>query len=444
MAGSSTRPNADRIAVAVSGGRDSTALLHCTARAARDAGLEVHALHVHHGLHPAADDWLARLRARCARWRRAGLPVTLHARRLDGCPPPGDSVEAWARQGRYRLLDEMAGALGCRVVLLAQHRRDQAETLLLQALRGGGPRGLAAMPAASERAGRLWLRPWLAQSRDAIEAYVARHRLGYVDDASNDDERFARNRLRRRVWPALIDAFPDAEATLARAAARAHEAAVCLRLLAAQDAEAVLADGSLDQAAWLRLDPSRRANLLRHWQGGPRRVGAHLPDSLVQRLLDELPAARHGQWPAPAACLQLYRGRLHWRPGPAVAPRPVAAPEQVMDLHRPGRYDLPAGQGSLVVRRATQGGVRPDLLRAVRLAPRAGGERFQASGAAPPRSLKKQFQSAGVPGWARRGPLVWAADGALLFVPGLGVDARVRAPGGTAQLALQWVPAGGD
>ncbi|MBE0548863.1 MAG: tRNA lysidine(34) synthetase TilS, partial [Rubrivivax sp.] len=187
---------APRVAVAASGGRDSTALLHCVVRRAAALGIEVVALHVHHGLMPAADTWLRQVRGQSRRW---GAAFMCH--RLDGSPPPGASVEAWARGERYRALAAMAREAGCGLVLLAHHRRDQAETWLLQALRGAGPAGLAAMPLQASRQGLVWARPWLDQARQAIDAYVRRHRLQFVDDASNADPRFARNRLRAAVWP---------------------------------------------------------------------------------------------------------------------------------------------------------------------------------------------------------------------------------------------------
>lgn len=301
------------VAVAASGGRDSTALLHCTARAARAAGIAAHALHVHHGLVAQADDWLAHVRAQCRRWG-----VGFHAMRLSGAPGPAESVEAWARRERYRALGLMARDAGCDLVLLAHHRRDQAETLLLQALRGGGPAGLAAMPRRAQRAGLTWARPWLDQPREAIEAYVRRHRLAFVDDASNDDERFARNRLRQRVWPALVEAFPAAEAHLVASARRAAEASAALWELAVLDAAAVLdADGGLGVAPWLRLSAARRGLLLRHWLA-THAGGA--PDTLVQRLLAELPAARgNSRWPAPGGVLQLVRGVLRRQESPAPA-----------------------------------------------------------------------------------------------------------------------------
>jgi tRNA(Ile)-lysidine synthase len=171
-------------------------------------------------------------------------------------PAAGESVEALARDQRYAALGRMARAAGATLVLLAHHRRDQAETLLLQALRGGGVAGLAGMPARVERDGLTWARPWLALPRGAIEAYVRRYRLTFVEDDSNADPRFARNRLRHEVWPALAVAFPQAEARLADAALgrpgeRRPRRAAALDLARCADAR------GLDLAAWRRSD--RRA-----------------------------------------------------------------------------------------------------------------------------------------------------------------------------------------
>lgn len=427
-----------RIAVAASGGRDSTALLHATARAARDIGMEVHALHVHHGLLAQADAWAEHLRLQCQRWRRVGYPVHFQVTRLQGRPMAGDSVEAWARRERYSALTSMARALGIDTVLLAHHRRDQAETMLLQALRGAGAAGMAAMPAAAERDGIHWLRPWLEQSRPAIDAYLRRYRLSFVDDDSNADERFARNRLRRSVWPALEAAFPDAETSLAAAARRVHEAGACAAELVALDRpNCVDAQGRLRVRDWLCLSPARRANLLRRWLGD--HLPAGVPESLVQRLMRELPADRHerGQsasWPSAAGALQLHRGLVQWT-GASV--RTLGRVPIHLDLSRPGTYFVPQWGGSMRVSKAAGQGVPAQLLVQADLRQREGGEQFQRALRSTPRSLKKQFQAAGVPPWERDGPLVFAGA-QLLFVPGLGIDARVLAQGGAATRRLQW------
>jgi len=301
-----------RVAVAASGGRDSTALLHATVRAAREGGVEVWALHVHHGLSPNADAWRDHLQSQCRRWARSGWPVHFDHTRLPGIPSTGESVEAWARRGRYAALAAMAREHGIDTVLLAHHRRDQAETVLLQALRGGGPAGAAAMPTAATRAGIHWLRPWLDHDAQAIEAYVRRHRLRHVEDESNADGRFARNRLRRTVWPALLGAFPEAEPALASSARRMAEAARCLQELAEADLQGCSGPGGgLSVLELSRLGRDRRANLLRHWL---QRVQAlPVPESLVQRLAAESASGRGGRWwPAPEGRVTLRQGVLHW------------------------------------------------------------------------------------------------------------------------------------
>lgn len=422
---------APRVAVAASGGRDSTALLHATARAAASMDLEVVALHVHHGLSAQADAWLGQLRRQCRRW---GCALDWH--RLAGAPAPGDSVEAWARAGRYAALAEMARAAGCDMVLLAHHRRDQAETWLLQALRGGGAAGLSAMPRLALRDGIVWARPWLDQSRGAIDAYVRRHRLRVAEDPSNAEPRLARNRLRLLAWPALAAAFPDLETTLSAAARHAQHAAALADEVAALDLPPLLDQGRLVVARWCALPPARRLNALRAWLALALPQG--VPASLVDRLVAELPEAGTARWPAPQAQLALYRGRLQVMPEAGAAGGAPAA--QTIDLSRPGETPVPGWPGRFATAWTPSGGIAPSLLGDARVAPRAGGERFRLAPGAAARPLKKQFQARAVPAWARGGPVLYSVDQRLLFVPGLGVDAGAVAPAGTPQLSVDWLP----
>jgi tRNA(Ile)-lysidine synthase len=421
------------IAVAVSGGRDSIALWHAVARAARGSGLHVAALHVHHGLQPEADSWVAHLQRQTRRWVAGGLPVSLRWQRLQGQPAAGDSIEAWARRGRYAALAEMAQACSAKLVLLAHHREDQAETFLLQALRGAGPAGLAAMPREVQRHDMIWARPWLDQPRSAIDAYVRRHRLRYVDDPSNRDHALARSRLRQQVWPALAAHFEQAAASLAASARRAHEAAEGLRELAALDAaRACRSDGTLDVPAWLGLSFARRANLLRAWLADQ---GRGAPETLVQRLLNELPTAQVGAaWPLLQRTLRLHAGGLQVVCGAAVQGEPVR-----LDLSQAGRHVVAGWGGAFQVFAVDSDGVSPLRLRHCDLRERSGGEQFQRTLRSLPRSLKKQFQATGVPAWQRDGPLLYAGE-QMLYVPGLGIDARCLAQPGTPMLGLRWVP----
>ena len=424
------------VAVAYSAGRDSTALLHATAVAAAALGLQVVALHVHHGLMPQADDWLATARRQCARWQAAGLPVKFVAVRLATAPAPGDSVEAWARRERRAALARMAQDEGAGLVLLAQHRRDQAETVLLQALRGAGSAGLAAMPRAWQAQGLSWARPWLDQPREAIDAYVRTYRLRHVDDTSNVDPRFARSRLRQQMWPALVQAFPDAEVALAAVARRAQEADAVLDLHASVDLAALIDGDGLRLTLWRTWPAARQRQVLRAWLH--ERLGQGAAEALVQRLGSELPGSRAGRWPVDRyRMVVLYRHVLQLRAAPAARPAEGLASVSI-DLSRPGRHALPAWGGVIEVRRARRGGVDASALRACELRARRGGERFQSHAAGSPRGLKKQYQSAGVPQWERSGPLVLSA-GRLLYVPGLGIDARWL-QSGEGGLTLAWRP----
>jgi tRNA(Ile)-lysidine synthase len=448
-------PPSRRVAVAFSGGRDSLALLHACCSAAAALDLQVLAIHVHHGLMPQADAWLQSARRLVARWRRRGWPVALAHARLEGAPAAGESIEAWARAGRHAALQRLAREGGAGLLLLAQHRADQAETVLLQALRGAGPAGLAAMPQAQWRDGVLWGRPWLAQPRRAIDAYVLRHRLRPLEDPSNADARFARSRLRTQVMPVLAQGFPEAETALAAVATRAQQADAVLQEVAALDLAACCTpsgDG-LWVEAWRRLSPARQANALRAWWW--RRTGRGAPHTLIDRLLAELPdpsradgrgpdLRRRACWPAVDGDQALLsRGRLLVQP--ALASRHSATkhtlPQRLLiNLARPGRHEVPAWGGAFLVEACSAQGLSSEWLAGAHLSARVGGERFQIALRRPPRSLKKQYQALNVSaGPGRDGPLVWHGE-RLLYVPGLGVDARCWAAAGAPQWRLAWWP----
>lgn len=431
------------VAVAYSGGRDSTALLHATWSAAQAGQTRVVALHVHHGLSPQADAWLAHAKAQCAQWAAQGAPLVFQCERLSAQPPKGDSVEAWARGQRYDALGRMARAAGAQRVLLAHHRRDQAETFLLQALRGAGMAGLSAMPEQyQDLDGLQWWRPWLDTPREAIEAYGEHHRLTFIDDDSNAQSRFARNRLRLNVWPAWTAAFPGAEAALVQSAQRAQEAQACLSELAQIDLAQAAPQGPLVLAVWAQFSAPRRSNALRAWLY--RQPGLPVTRSLMTRLMQELTRSPEpAQWPVGTGELRRYLGSLIYaehRPQAIDSGITVAAESLVIDA--PGLIELPHWGGCLEVFPVVSGGVAWVRGMVLALRPRLGGEQFQAGHHQPPRALKKQFQAARVPAWHRRGPLIYRGD-TLAFVPGLGLDARVLATGG-AQVGFRWHAAPGE
>ena len=417
------------VAVACSGGRDSVALLHVTLRAAEALGTSVVALHVHHGLMADADRWASEVEALCERWN-AGFECT----RLRGSPAAGESVEAWARRERYRALARMARDAGADIVLLGHHLHDQAETVLLQALRGAGPAGLAAMPRVVERDGLTWARPWLARTGAEIDDYVATLDVQMVVDPSNADPRFARSRLRAQAMPALRVAFPEADAALAAVARRAGEARAVLDEVAAEDLTRLGADDTLPLAAWRGLSPARRANALRAWLAQVLR--APVSQALIDRLLAETEDDATRRWPVDdERVLRSWRGALALVAPARTTPSRAGG---VLSLLRCDRYALAGWDGALEVFATEQGGIAPHRLAQVQARVRAGGERFQLQPAGVARSLKKQYQAQGVPAEGRDGPLLFDMTGALLFAPGLGVDARAWAPRGAPQWGLRW------
>lgn len=242
-------------AVAFSGGADSTALL--AAAAQRWPG-QVHAIHVHHGLQSAADDFERGCRATCGAW---GVP--LHVAAVDARHPPGASPEDAARQARYQALAQAARAHALAAVLLAQHADDQVETMVLALSRGAGLPGLAAMPARFERHGVAFYRPLLQVRGDGLREWLRAQAIPFAEDPMNADPAYTRSRIRHEVLPALQRAFPQFRETFSRSARHAAQAQQLLAEVAAADL-AVL--GAPPAVVALRgLSRARQANALRHW-----------------------------------------------------------------------------------------------------------------------------------------------------------------------------------
>lgn len=265
-------------AVAFSGGADSTALLHAAAQAWPG---QVRAIHVHHGLQAAADAFERHCEQVCA-----ALGVPLEVVRVDARHARGQSPEDAARQARYLCLAQAAAATGARCVLLAQHADDQAETLLLALSRGAGLPGLAAMAGRFERHGMLFLRPLLPVSGGALRSWLAAEGLPFVEDPTNADTAFTRNRIRRELLPALERNFPQFRETFARSARHAAQAQQLLDEIAAQDLAAMA--GVPAVASLRQLTRARQANVLRYWLHGTH--AARPSAAQLEELLDQVAA----------------------------------------------------------------------------------------------------------------------------------------------------------
>ena len=247
------------MAVGLSGGADSTALLLACAR--KWPG-QVQAIHVHHGLQAAADGFEEHCAALCQ-----SLNVPLWVKRLDARHTPGQSPEDAARQARYKAFEAVAIASkaqeAIKSIAIAQHADDQVETLLLALSRGAGIAGLAAMPARWERAGVVWHRPLLQVAGADIRSWLRLQGQPWVEDPTNTDQRYTRNRIRAQLLPALETAFPAFRDTFARSASNAAQAAELLDELAQQD---LLRVGAPPHITVLQgLSRARQANVLRHW-----------------------------------------------------------------------------------------------------------------------------------------------------------------------------------
>jgi len=243
------------LAVALSGGADSTVLLAACVR--RWPG-KVRAVHVHHGLQAAADGFVTHCEKLCSE-----LGVVLIVQRVDARHAPGDSPEDAARRARYEALDAYARAEGIATIALAQHADDQVETVLLALSRGAGLAGLAGMPARWRRGEVEFMRPLLSVSAEVVRATARAQGLRWIEDPTNADERYTRNRIRARLLPVLESTFPQFRSTFARSARHAAEAQSVLDEVAAADLEIV---GSPPRLAALQsLSHGRQAMVLRLW-----------------------------------------------------------------------------------------------------------------------------------------------------------------------------------
>ena len=381
MASSRKRPTAKNIAVALSGGIDSVVLLHHL----RDRG--VSAVHVHHGLSPNADAWAEFCRKLCKRWA-----VPLVVRRVT-VRRSGKGLEAAARDARHDVFRKSDFS----IVALAHNLDDQAETVLMNLLRGAGVRGASGMPEYSRAGAKTLWRPLLGMSRKEILAYARKHGLDWVEDESNADESLTRNFIRRSIGPLLEQKYPQWKRSVARAA----------RHFAKKQAGGEELLREFLRAKGLKApSEAKLAEML-------KQIGSRGSRTLVEH---------------DGARLRVYRGKILFESEPRAAFKPVRWNGQ-------RKLELPGGE--LRFRRVRGKGIAPEH-KDLSVRPRSGGERLQPDPRRPRRTLKNLFQEAGVPAWERdRVPLLFSGD-ELVWAPGLGIDARFQARPGAQGLVPEW------
>jgi tRNA(Ile)-lysidine synthase len=436
---SSFPSTASPIAIAFSGGLDSSVLLHLAHQYALAHGIELFAFHIHHGLSANADQWLASCQKVCA---ETGVHFT--ARRVEVRHRARSGIEESARIARYAALGELCRLHGVPLLLTGHHRDDQAETVLLQLLRGSGVAGLSGMDMANTAESLLGAdvpvvgRPLLAVSRKQLESCAAQAGLVYVDDESNLDPRFARNALRHHVMPALSDYFPGFQERIARTAQHAQSANRLLQALAKNDFESCSDYDCIDLDRLRHLDLDRIDNLLRYWLGlhHMRMPSTSWLEELRTQLLDAKSDAQlcvtH-----PDGHVRRYRGRVY------LTSRDDFVPDTVSPIafqwNGEAERHFPSYRGRLFFERADEG-VDADWLREQPLVLhfRQGGETLKLAANRPSRSLKHHYQALDVPPWKReRAPLVYANDN-LLFAAEIGMNSIHCDAASPMLIRLRW------
>jgi tRNA(Ile)-lysidine synthase len=427
----------DRLVVALSGGVDSVVLLDLLAALSVQAQFALSAVHVNHGISANAGKWTKFCRDLC---RLKGIPLKIV--RLKISREPGVSLEAAARDARYRIFGKLKGDY----VVLAQHLDDQAETLLLQLLRGAGVKGLGAMPVIRDPAPGVTnaialnvpriLRPMLDVSRREIDDYARENALPWITDESNDDVSFDRNFLRHEFFPLLEKRFPSYRTTFLRASRHMAEASFLLDELAEADSKECIVSRKLQIERLRELSFPRARNVLRYTL---TQRGAILPSTVkLEEILRQLLSARMGSKLHIVfgnAEIRCFRGAIHVRnanPFPDVGWRLV--------WH--GEKQLVIGDLGGILRFTPRKGLGINLQKLtespVTIRRRQGGERLRLDSSRPRRSLKNLLREAALPPWERETlPLMFSGEH-LVWAPGIGVDCSFQAAAGEPGLMVEW------
>ncbi len=419
------------ICVGFSGGLDSCVLLDVLARVAPGAGHALRALHVHHGLSPNADAWAAFCGDLCA---ARGIGLEVERVHVERAAPEG--LEAAARAARYAVYARCGGP----VVALAHHRDDQAETVLLQILRGTGLKGAAAMPELRALPGCAvqLFRPLLGVCRAALRAHAIGHGLAWIEDESNASPSLDRNFLRHGILPRLDERFPGWREAGARFARHAAAADALLRDLARMD-------GAPERPGrGLRVHPGlsqpRRANALRAFlaiEGLAMPSEARLAE--MARQLYEAAGDARIRIAHDAATLVRHRGMVQRT---AVHPDGPEGEGWRVEWRGESDIELP-GLGRVRFAAATGEGLgcaAPDEGGGWHFAPRRGGERMRLDRARPSRTVKNLLREAAMPEWRRAGlPLLFRGE-RVAWVPGIGVAAEFACEPGSPGLVPAWSP----
>jgi len=417
--------------VAFSGGLDSCVLLYCMAQLRAQS--RVHsfsALHVHHGLSDDADDWDQHCQMLCEQ-----LDIPYQLLKVNAHAENGEGPEAAARNARYLALADFIGHEDA--LLTAHHQNDQAETLLLQLMRGSGVPGLAAMPVSGHFSKGLLLRPLLDVSRAQLKAYALKNELDWVEDSSNEDTRFDRNYMRHEIVPRLLTRWPGALNNVARTARHMADATGLVDDLACIDLGQCLHASRLSVIELKGLSEPRQRNVLRYWF---RQQSLAVPtDRQMQHIINDVLEAREDATPCVRwADVELRRYQQFLYVMHALTDH---------DTNQRIEWDLSnsltiAGSGSVSVQSCSEKGLNASLYKAENLTIRfrQGGERLIPAGRRHHHELKSLLQEAHIPPWERdRIPLLYQQD-ELIAVANVCICEGWQAEAGQQGLCVEWTP----
>lgn len=408
----------ERLVLGLSGGIDSVVLLHLLRQHQTAHAFELACVHVHHGLSPNADAWAEFCAELCGIY---GIALDIHRVTVNRDDPAG--LEAAARAARR----EVFARVDADFILTAHHQNDQAETLLLQLMRGAGPKGLAAMAERQQHRGgkATQLRPLLGITREAIAQYAKQHTLAWVDDESNNNTAHSRNYLRHSLMPHLIERFPAAISTLAHGAVLQAEAAALLKDLALIDAAKCVLDDRLDCGYLAALSNPRARNLLRWFiaQHGLRMPSERRLDEALRQVLHASQDANVRIEINPGAELRRYRGDAY------LVPIRVCASQSPLRWQGESTLRLEQAGWDVMMNPVRGTGLSLARLSAahVELGVRQGGERMRLTPNGAHRSLKNLLQESTLPPWQRACVPLLRCDGELVWVNEIGLDTEYLA-----------------
>jgi tRNA(Ile)-lysidine synthase len=424
------------VAVAYSGGLDSSVLLQLAHAYAHEKSVALHAFHIHHGLSPNADAWLEHCRSTCA-----AMGVAFEARHVTLRKSEKSGIEEAARDARYAALGAMCVEHDVSLLLTAHHLDDQAETVLLQLLRGSGVAGLSGMEIANRAPSMLGndavtiARPLLSVARAELENFVQHQSIVHIDDESNRDPRYARNALRTRVMPALAACFPGFQERFARTAQHAQGGQRLLVELAAQDYASCRVGEALDVNQIRLLSIDRADNMLRYWFGlhqlrMPSTAWlSEMRTQLLEAKSDAQLCVTH-----PDCHIRRHRERAF------IVPRIAESEIEPLPFIWNGEPTLafPAYRGSLHFD-STEQGIDAAWLRgrACVIHFRQGGERLKLAPNRSTKTLKHHYQAFDIPSWEREQLPLVSSGGKLLYAAGIGMDCAQVGSGG-ARIGLCW------